>query len=76
MSRSRKKSPVTGITVADSEAQDKRLWHKRLRAMTRARLAHEDDPFPVAVNEASSPWLMSKDGKRWWGRSFPLAHRK
>ena len=32
MSRSRRKTPIFGITTATSEAEDKRLWHKRLRA--------------------------------------------
>lgn len=77
MSRSRKNTPVTGITTARSEAEDKRIWHKRARAMMRARLL-EPDPAPVIDIEASSDWLMSKDGKRYWGGTDfePQAVRK
>lgn len=66
MSRSRRKTPVTGIATAESEAEDKRLWHKRMRAMVRTQLHHETDPQPLHDNAAGNVWGMAKDGKRYW----------
>jgi hypothetical protein len=53
------------MSTADSESADKRIWHKRARAMWRGRLAHDPDPLPVLDNEACNPWDMLKDGKVW-----------
>jgi hypothetical protein len=39
MSRSLRKTPIFGHTTARSEADDKRLWHKRWRASERDQLA-------------------------------------
>ena len=77
MSRSRRKTPIFGITTATSEAEDKRLWHKRLRAKTRDQLkAGPEDPIPVDRREVSDPWGMAKDGKRFWKKAPPKLLRK
>ena len=77
MSRSRRKTPIFGITTAPSEAEDKRLWHKRLRAKTRDQLkAGPDDHIPVDRREVSDPWGMAKDGKRYWKKAPPKSLRK
>ena len=77
MSRSRRKTPIFGITTATSEAEDKRLWHKRLRAKTRDQLkADPDDPIPVDHREVSDPWGMSKDGRRYHKKATPKMLRK
>jgi len=39
MSRSIRKTPIFGHTTARSESDDKRLWHKRWRAIERDQLA-------------------------------------
>jgi hypothetical protein len=39
MSRSLRETPIFGHTTAHSEADDKRLWHKRWRASERNQLA-------------------------------------
>jgi hypothetical protein len=44
MSRSRRKTPITGITTARSDKQDKRLDHRAERAAVRDALAHAQDP--------------------------------
>jgi hypothetical protein len=70
VSRSRRKTPIFGYTSARSEADDKRLWHKRWRAQERNQLASlvpGDDPLPVHRQTVSSTWNMSKDGKHWFG---------
>ena len=72
MSRSHRKTPIFGITSARSEAEDKRLWHKRWRARLRdqlAGLAPDSDPLPIHRRAVSNPWSMAKDGKHWFGAS-------
>jgi hypothetical protein len=66
MSRSRNKSKVIGHAICDSEAVDKRIWHKRLRARERDRLITDPESEPTHQNEVSSPWCMGKDGKGYW----------
>ncbi len=69
MSRSRRKTPIFGHTSARSEADDKRLWHKRWRSRERDQLAvlePDADPLPVHRQAVSSPWSMAKDGKHWF----------
>ena len=74
MSRSRKKTPISGITTARSEKQDKRLANRRIRRRVRVALSMrpESDVLP-ARRELSSPWTMSKDGKKWFD---PARHPK
>ena len=72
MSRSLRKTPIFGHTTARSEADDKRLWHKRWRASERERLATvgvDADHVTVHRNAVSSTWDMAKDGKAWFDPS-------
>lgn len=72
MSRSRRKTPIFGHTSARSEANDKRLWHKRWRSRVRDQLASlgpDSDPLPVHRQAVSSTWDMAKDGKHWFAPS-------
>lgn len=69
MSRSLRKTPIFGHTTARSEADDKRLWHKRWRARGREQLAALEphgDPLSVHRHTVSSTWDMAKDGKAWF----------
>lgn len=69
MSRSRRKTPMFGYTTATSEAEDKRIWHKRWRAQLRGQLSRDattDDFLPILQRAVSSPWNMDKDGKSWF----------
>lgn len=80
MSRSRRKTPIVGYSTARSEADDKRLWHKRWRARERDQLAGvgpDSDPLPIHLQEVSSTWDMAKDGKHWFAppRQQALAER-
>ncbi len=80
MSRSRRKTPIFGHTTARSEADDKRLWHKRWRSRARDQLASlgaDGDPLPVHRQTVSSTWDMAKDGKYWFDprRQQELAER-
>ena len=76
MSRSYKKTPVTGHTGADSEKTDKKIWHRRFRHKTkdiiRSMYNHNDvesiDDIVMPVeDDVSSTWSMSKDGKSYLG---------
>jgi hypothetical protein len=62
MSRSRKRTPISGH-AKDSEKDDKKLWHRKMRRKTKHALA--GDKEPPSVNEVSNPWNMGKDGKSY-----------
>jgi hypothetical protein len=72
MSRSTKKTPITGWTSANSEAADKKIWHKRMRSKIKHMItaAHNDidslsdTVFPIE-NEIINPVTMDKDGKQY-----------
>ena len=69
MSRSRKKSPIFGNANADSEAQDKRIWHSRMRHRERQALHSSDDydaHLTTTRDQVSSTWNMAKDGKSYF----------
>lgn len=65
MSRSRKKNPITGIAVCDSEKSYKKEWHSRFRQIERARLKSNPDSVTTVEADASDPWRMGKDGKHY-----------
>lgn len=69
MSRSFKKTPITGYSLAESEKRDKKIWHGRARAIERDRLKYsvlsEEDHLSTADKEAGSVWDMAKDGKQY-----------
>jgi hypothetical protein len=77
MSRSRRKTPIFGITTARSERDDKALWHGRWRAAERMALAavlprDADTHMTTLARSVSDPWSMAKDGRRFW----PLKQQK
>lgn len=64
MSRSRKKTPVTGVAPADTEKDDKRAANRRLRREVRQRLADGADATALpSLREVSDAGAMAKDGK-------------
>ena len=78
MSRSKKKTPVCGMTRACSEKQDKRFYNRRYRRACNQSL--HMNPAREAVpplREYSNPAAMAKDGKvRFDPRRFPRLMRK
>jgi hypothetical protein len=77
MSRSRRKTPVAGLTTAESEKQDKRRANRRLRRRVRAILPAEPDAVLPDLREVSCVWAFDKDGKRRFDlRSHPDWMRK
>ena len=71
MSRSRKKS-LHMPNGGSSEAEDKKLWHGRMRAAERVEMAAAarqkrlGEHLPVAEEQVSDPWDMTKDGRQYW----------
>lgn len=66
MSRSRKKTPIHGITTARSEKDDKRMAHGKQRAAEKQAITKimggEEVPLPLQ-RETSNPYTFEKDGK-------------
>jgi len=64
MSRSRRKTPVTGITTAISEKQEKRGANRKLRRCVRQRLNEDAEGTLLPLErEICDVWTMDKDGK-------------
>lgn len=66
MSRSRRKTPIRGMSSADSEKQDKRMANRRPRRRVRSALRVEPEAPLPQLREVSNPWSMDKDGKRFF----------
>lgn len=74
MARSRRKTPISGITTARSEKSDKKLWHSRMRARLRTHIMSGGDAdLTPLVREVSNVWSFAKDGK---SRFDPNKHPK
>jgi len=77
VTRSRKKSPILGITTAQSEKADKVAAHRRERRNVRSRL--DGDPLTEilpAQREVSNVWTFAKDGKAYLPDARPKDLRK
>lgn len=66
MSRSYRKTPISGITTAVSEKEDKRRCNRSWRRKIKQAIFHEREIMPIQ-REVMNVWSMNKDGKRWWG---------
>lgn len=74
MSRSYRKTPIFGNTTCRSERQDKKQWHKALRAKERvaqAALSPEnlESHMSLHENQVGNVWSMGKDGRQYWSES-------
>lgn len=67
MSRSARKSRITGIAICASEKADKAIWHRAFRRAANSDI--ERSQF-IDYRQFSNPWTMGKDGKRYW-RAMP-----
>jgi hypothetical protein len=77
MSRSRRKTPVRGITSSDSESYDKRSAAQRGRKWLHDHLSPEaagdpDFDLPAYEHPRSGGFAFTKDGKFWFGNSRRL----
>ena len=64
MTRSRKRTPIAGITTAETEKDDKRRANRTLRAAVRGAIAAGAEVMPE-LREVSNEWSFAKDGKRY-----------
>ncbi len=78
MSRSRKKTPITGMTTAESDKEWKQAASRKVRRTVRQRLleAEDGDGVPAKRYELINPASSDKDGKQWLGYAFPKLMRK
>jgi hypothetical protein len=67
MSRSRRRTPISGIAVCRSERQDKLIWHRRARRAVRQMLSCGEEDIQPSRRLLGDPWDFGKDGKRWLG---------
>ena len=70
MSRSRKRTPIGGITCSKSDKPYKKIEHSRARAIQRNALAAGAEDS-LHHKQTGSPWLSPKDGKQWWRTKDP-----
>lgn len=63
MSRSRRKSPYTGLTTAESDKDDKRRAHRALRRAEKDALRRGAETHP-RLREVSNAYTFAKDGKQ------------
>ena len=77
MSRSKRKTPICGITTAETEKTEQAAWHRRHRHAEKVRInAQGIEYVGLSHKEHSDPWSMSKDGKKYWTTLRPDLMRK
>ncbi len=64
MSRSRRKTKISGWTTATSEKEDKQLANRRLRRIVKEKLKLGEAILPK-LREVSDVWCFEKDGKAY-----------
>jgi hypothetical protein len=64
MTRSRRRTPVRGITLSDSEKADKVASHRRIRRAVRQVVAVGPEALLPFEKQLTNPYSMAKDGKR------------
>lgn len=77
MSRSRRSTPVSGVTAAPSDKASKRESNRSLRqAQDRAVVNDPESPLPT-VHQALDRWSTAKEGKiRFDPKASPKRMRK
>jgi hypothetical protein len=76
MSRSRKKTPITGVTLAESEKQDKVKAHRAYRRTLKQTLTPDlETPLPLE-RQLKDVWEMAKEGKSYDATLNPKRMRK
>lgn len=71
MSRSRRKTPITGVTLAESEKKDKLASHRIYRRTLKQLITPDlETPLPTE-QQLTNPWSMAKDGKLGYNQKLP-----
>lgn len=65
MSRSKIKTPISGITTALSDKEGKRQANRAFRRNTRMEVLKGKEIVSL-LREVSNVWSFPKDGKRYW----------
>ena len=65
MARSKRKTPIFGLTTARSEKQDKRRWNRTFRRIARLK-TQTGAEVPVKIEAVTDVWDGNKDGKRYF----------
>lgn len=82
MSRSRRKTPITGMSMAETTKPYKRIraGNERMHKRVLLRGAILGDEHAMEQLEVESvrwnEWLCPRDGKQWIGNEFPKLMRK
>jgi hypothetical protein len=76
MSRSHKYTPISGITLRESEAEFKRASNRRLRLHAKIALAKGAEILPTRPRDITNPWTGPKDGKYYYDDGSPEIWRK
>lgn len=71
MSRSRRKTPITGVTLVESEKKDKLASHRIYRRTLKQLITPDlETPLPTE-QQLTNPWSMAKDGKLGYNTKLP-----
>jgi len=65
MSRSIRKTKIFGYTTAETDKQDKRRWNRVFRKVSKNLIRLEKEA-PVKIQDVTSVWDGSKDGKQYY----------
>jgi hypothetical protein len=78
VSRSRRKTPIFGITTAATDHPWKKAAARKLRHSVKQHLnaTLDSDRFAGKRWDLVNPWSSEKDGKRWWRPPDPRWMRK
>jgi uncharacterized protein (DUF1684 family) len=78
MSRSRRKTPICGITTATTDHRWKKLAARKLRHRVKQELVAtlDGDRFAGKRWDLVDPWTSEKDGKSYWRDPDPKWMRK
>ena len=64
MTRSRRRTPITGMTCAESDKEAKRKANRQARRALKSRRLDVEDP--PDKRKFGSPWNAPKDGKQFF----------
>ena len=85
MSRSYRKTPIFGITTAESEKEDKKLWHKSFRTKAKNQLKEKtlrndieelDTIIDVHEYDVSNSYAMDKEVKKYYPKYRQVVQAK
>lgn len=73
MSRSRRKTPIGGVTFSTSNKEFKRYEHSRERVAVRQWLLKDCEwAYPPHPKEYGNEWASPRDGKMYYGNPYHL----